>query len=716
MPTTVKTSTPYANLGDLSTYSVATSAIPVSVNDSSGSVPTVSSTFVDGSDVEYLIGENFALTNPTVGSYDGEIVAVNKAADSSRYSLDVHNIMNRLNTDHRVFPLADFNGVESNYLPAFALEYWTQQCGIFTSKIDGDVLFYQSQWGHYGAFAKDISRPLKSSLSSPSGYGFQGFVNEGRIMNSFPRNSEALITFPGKARISDMGSYLPVLIPAEPATDMMVFGSIFGLFGTSRQGDVTWRMVDAMGKKKHIRIRANTTTGFTLYTSEDGVVFTSRANISAAAGTYSVYVGVSKVAGGTKLDFRAYKTDNSLVVATQTTVAGSGIYGSLTLQQVSYASADTGSGSALMYADVFIALMKAMPSTYLQSQKSITPGTKTTSFLVGFSGNVWEHIKQYCAIYHLDVNYRNGVLTIEPRQKDLKVGASFSSLNTKIQNRETARNVEVINRRHTATGSTAKVLWAADTVYQVAVGETQEFTVQTEHSIMDTSQPVCVSGITPYPYTTGAGQYVVTGSDGYIVSPAFWADQGGSITTDITEVEGEIKIVIKGPDFDSSRAPYRISEGDAGRPALYITGTGVLSDPVTLKVPTGKSKAAKDIGATIDSPFIGNAKQAYDAAVAAARTFAVPEVSAAVNEPVGFDEVSKLGTTPAGALVKYNGNILRVTDATQNPSVLSANAAQHNTIYQLKRSFPGATIGQMNAYYAGKPIGKINLKPLKVVK
>jgi hypothetical protein len=315
------------------------------------------------------------------------------------------------------------------------------------------------------------------------------------------------------------------------------------------------------------------------------------------------------------------------------------------------------------------------------------------------------------------VNYRNGQLTVEPRQKDIKVGASFSELNTKIQNREQARNVEVINRRHTATGSAPKVLWKADTVYQVAVGETQEFTVQTDHSIMDTSQPVCVSGINPYPYTSGAGQYVVTGSDGYIVSPAFWNDQGGKITTDITEVEGEIKVIIKGPDFDSPRAPYRISEGDAGRPALYVTGTGVLSDPVTLKVPTGKSKAAKDVGVSIDSPFIGNAKQAYDAAVVAARSFAVPEISAPIAEPVAYDEVSKLGTTPAGALVKYDGNILRVTDATQTPSMLSGSTAQHNTLYQLKRSFgTGTTIADVNTYNAGKPIGKVNLKPLKVVK
>jgi hypothetical protein len=375
-------------------------------------------------------------------------------------------------------------------------------------------------------------------------------------------------------------------------------------------------------------------------------------------------------------------------------------------------------------------MMDTIPTKRLQPQKSISIGTKTSPHMVGFSGNVWEHMKQYCSIFHLDVNYRNGLLTIEPRKTNVKTGAGLSVLNTTVQNRETARTVEVVNQRHTATGSvTPQVMWKADTVYQVAVGEVQEFLVQTKHSIMSVKQPVCVSGISPFPYVSGTGQYVVTGSDGYIVSPAFWADQGGSVTCDITENEGEIKVRIKAPDFDSTRAPYRISEGDAGRPALYITGTGVKADPVTLKVPTGNSKAAKDVGVTIDSPFIGTARYAYDAAARAAANFAGPEVLVSFTEPTGYDEDSALGDVPAGELIKSGGNVYRIKDVTQTPNLTSGNASQHNTIFQLKRSYPpvqppegmsGAAvipkISEMNAYNAGKPIGKVNLKPLKEVK
>lgn len=719
MPTEVKTSAKYAALGDLSTYTVTTAALPVDTADSSGAVPTVSATFVDGKDVEYLIGEDFALEAPALGKYDGEIVNVAKSAGTNRYSLDVHNIMARLNTEHRLYPMAEYTGADSTFLPVFTLEYWTQQCGIFYSKVPGTPLFFQSQWGHFGAWARDITRSLKTTLMNTGGTdGYQSDWREGRLMNNMPRKSEAILSFPGTNNLSDLGSYLPVLIPTNKK---MVFGGTFGLFGTDRVGHVTWRMQDAAGVKKYIRVFANTAGSLTLHTSNDGTAWVSRGTLTIPTATVvSFYVAVSQTATATIFSFSAYGDTGSFGTHT-TTVTGSGIRDSLALTEIAYVGEDSGSGEKLVYADIFIAEMDAAPTARLVTQKSITTGYKMSTHMVGFSGNVWEHIKQYCSIYHLDMNYRDGKLTIEPRRKDLAPSASLSTLATTIANRETARNVEVINYQHKPTGLVPKVLWSADQVYQVAVGEVQEFTVQTDHSIIGVSQPVCVAGINPYPYKEGAGQYVVTGSDGYIVSPQFWKDQGGSITCDITENEGEIKIKIKGPDFDSSRAPYRISEGDAGRPALYITGTGLTSDPVTLKIPTGNSKAAKDVGTKIDSPFLGTALSAYNAAARAANSFATADVSVTFTEPLTYDEESKLGEVPAGQLVKKGGNVYRVASVTQAPSSLAGNAIQHNTIYQLKRSFKTPTgtpqtIAEMNAYYAGKPIGKVNLKPIKEVK
>lgn len=714
MPTVAKSSSNISKLGDLSTFDVSSSAVPYDTNDSAGSVPTFRAMFVDGTEPEYLLGETLTLTNPSVGTYSGEIVSYSSSANSNRYSLDSNSIMARLNSELRAYPLSDYAGTDSVWIPMFALEYWTQQCGVFYSAVEGEPLFYQSQYGHFGAFAKGITRPIRSTR--PSGPDpAKPMSQDGRMVVTFGRNSEWTVNMPQPKVGAAASEYLPVLIPSGP-TRKVVFGGDVYLDGIGRRGWITFYFKSATGVQLALRLQADTNSGFTLFTSDVADTYASRITIPAFnERKYTFLIGVSSnPLGYSYFTLTIVDADNNIVGTTTITTA-TFIRGALTLTKVKYRGEDVGSGRDMTYSNIFISQNETMPTHGGVTQKALQYGYKAADFLIGFNGNVWEHVKQYCSIYHLDVSYKDGKLTIGPRRRDVASGVSLSDLGTKIQAREQARFVEVVNQQHKPTGPSPKVMWKADSVYQVAVGEVQEFLVQTKHSILEVSQPVAVSGINPFPYTAGAGQYVVTGSDGYIVSPTFWRDQGGSITADTTENEGEIKIVIKGPDFDSPRAPYRISEGDAGRPALYVTGQGVLADPKTVKIGTGNRTAAKDVGATLDCAFIGNAKLTFDAGVRMARSFAVPEVSVTIAEPLGYDEVSKLGATPAGALAKRDGNIYRVTDVNQGYSNVSGTAVQHNTIYQLKRNQAGATIGDVNDYYDGKTIQQTNLKPIKKV-
>lgn len=710
MPIVAKATGNIAKLGDLSTFSVSSAAVPLDAADSSGAVPTLTATFADGTETDYLVGETFTLTAPVVGKFEGKVISRSKPANSNRYNISVDSIMSRLNSDLRVYPLADYlTGPESTYIPMYSLEYWSQQCGLFFTKVPGDVLLYQSGYGHTGLFVKDYSRALRLKRYTAVG-GTAGlmYARYSRVWAGFGYDMDARTAFP-------QGQTLATPVPSSAQGDRLVFGVDVDLTGTGRTADVTWQFNGPSGTKPALRIAVDSETGFQLQTASGGS-YTTRITSSIPKGDlYSVYASISQAnATQTRFTLTVYNSAG-LLMDDQTFSISSAIAGSLALTGMAYHGYPGGSGNDLAYGNMFISRMPSVPTKRIEDSKTMIPGLKGANFMVGFSGNVWEHIKQYCAIFHLDVELINGKVTFGPRQRDITVGASLSELNTTIQNREQARNVEVVNQNFTGTGNTPTVLWKADSVYQVAVGEVQTFTVQTPHSILETSQPVCVSGISPFPYKTGAGQYVVTGSDGYIVSPTFWRDQGGSITTETTDVEGEIKVTIKGPDYDSPRAPYRISEGDAGRPALYVTGLGLLASPKTLKVGTGKSRAAKDVGVTLDSPFIGNVKQAYDAAVRAAKTFATPETTAIITEPLSYDEASKLGASPTGALVKSNGNILRLEDASQGVSGISGTVSQHNTIYQLKRSFAGLTIKQQKDYYAGKTIGQVNIKPMKKV-
>jgi len=715
MPTVAKSSSKIAKLGDLSTFGVSSSAIPYDTSDSTGAIPTFTATFSGATDPEFLIGENLTVKTPSVGAYSGEIVNVGKAKGSGLTTLSADSILARLNSDLRAYPLADYgNGIEYTIIPTYSLEYWTQQCGVLFTAVPGDVLFYQSLFGHLGAFAKNVTRPLRSKRQVPVPGGTYGQMSlyGGRVYTGFGRGFEAKVDF--STTSASGADYLPVRIP--PNGDKLVFGIDVRLSSTGNTGSVTWDLYDSKATTKtSVILGISADTGFTLQVGQNDATPATLLTVAVPKQKlYSVYISMSNSGANTTYTLTA--VDEAGVVTTSTTTATSVLTGATKIRQLSYKGALGGIEDETYAANSFISVMPTAPVTRFPDQKVISPGYKGSAFMVGFSGNVWEHMKQFCSIYHLDVSYQNGQLVIGPRPKDITVGASLSELKTTINKREQARNVEVVNQNHKATGLIPTVMWSADSVYQVAVGETQEFTVQTEHSILEVSNPVCVSGINPFPYKVGAGQYVVTGSDGYIVSPTFWRDQGGSITAETTDVEGEIKITIKGPDYDSPRAPYRISEGDAGRPALYVSGTGVLSDPKTLKVATGNGKAAKDVGVTIDSPFIGNAKLAYDAAARASANFAAPEITVNIAEPLGYDEVSKLGTYPAGKLVKHDGNVFRVTSASQNYSSLSGEAGQHSTVYQVSRSFgDNATIAEVNAYYGDKTIGQVNIRPMKKV-
>ncbi|WP_346927352.1 hypothetical protein [uncultured Arthrobacter sp.] len=706
MPTVIKSSSNVSELGELSTYNISTSAIPYDTSDSSGAIPTVSVTMADGKETDYLIGETLTLENQAVGKYVGEIVEVSGSANSGRYTMSAETLLSRLNSEQRLYP-SPSKTTPTVWMPLGTLDYWSQECGVFYDAVPGDVLFYQSNYYHWFAFAKGATKPIRGINYIPSGAPGEelssGYSLGARLVSNFGKNRELTVDFPS-------AEPLPILIPSPSDSRVMVFSSGILNQGTGRKATITWNFTTPDKKPLAIRVTIDNAAGMS-YQVNDAGVFNEVASIPGAInGNYRVQLALtSTTATSTQFTFRTV-SDTGAILDAAPNVPVTTLRGNLSLTKIVYRGEDQGSGSQILHWGDFISVMDAMPTTRLVTQKNLTPGPKQAQTFVGFSGNVWESIKAYCSIYHLDVSYTGGLLTIGPRQTETTPLAALGTLSKRISKRDQARFVELVcqNSKPTlsADGTTVspQVMWKADSVYQVAVGEIQEFLVQTEHSILELQQPVAVSGISPFPYKSGTGQYVVTGSDGYIVSPTFWRDQGGKITVETTENEGEIKVVIKGPDFDSARAPYRISEGDAGRPALYITGQGVINTPTTLKVSTGNTRAAKEVGVKLESPFISDLTLAYDAAARAARKFATPDVAVSISEALGYDATSDLGQRPAGQLIKRDGNILRITDTSQTPAALSGTAVQYNTIDQVKRSFgPSRNLARTNLASGPRP-------------
>jgi hypothetical protein len=133
---------------------------------------------------------------------------------------------------------------------------------------------------------------------------------------------------------------------------------------------------------------------------------------------------------------------------------------------------------------------------------------------------------------------------------------------------------------------------------QVEAGGTlrKRFTVNA--TFVTINQPVCVEQITrtfPNPYTGTTGQFVIVGIDDLPIKPQEWNDNGGSLTVELVDENGEalppgeVELVIKAPKLtglpkasdpnEIAFAPYKIgveSSGEAEYPALWLTGTGVF--------------------------------------------------------------------------------------------------------------------------------------------
>jgi hypothetical protein len=221
------------------------------------------------------------------------------------------------------------------------------------------------------------------------------------------------------------------------------------------------------------------------------------------------------------------------------------------------------------------------------------------------------------------------------------------------------------------------------------------------------------------PYTLGYGSYVITGNDGYIVTPQWWVDNGGSIKAEATGTAGELKITMQAPTVDTVRAPYRISEGVADRPALYIFGSGLnLSEPKTLRIATGAGDAAQE-SVTFDSPFVTNLDLAYNAGYKVADSmggaggeiaFNVPKDSLGVPDPYGIEYDS----VPPGSMVYHGGAVHRIMALSVQPTGLSVTKAEQFTSVAATNDGlgPDATIDQWNSLHLNKTVKEVNLSPL----
>ena len=376
----------------------------------------------------------------------------------------------------------------------------------------------------------------------------------------------------------------------------------------------------------------------------------------------------------------------------------------------------------------------------LQTKMEAVPVT-----FVGWSGIVWEYLKQLCAAVPLDDD-DNTLLEMYFVGEDLyfreglKANISTTDYlvnsNLSISNNETARFVDVsnYNTRYAANAvvreqtTTAVVFQSNENVsitdsLQVDAGETLVQRFKINASLESVNQPVAVAAITSLPYTGITGEYVVVGSDDLPILPAQWEAQGGSLKVALTENFDEIEITITAPSSvtmptadnpstEVTPAPYKVGVESVGvdeYPALYITGTGVFFDRQSVTIPTGSPEiySPDETAPAIDNVFITNRRDLYARGVAAAQVLCGPNVSVSQELAGGV----QFGTSVGSILGDWDSKF-RVTNVDFSESGASLTAKAHVTFADFNAAWAGQTFANFNTINTDLSFNEFSIIPL----
>jgi len=364
---------------------------------------------------------------------------------------------------------------------------------------------------------------------------------------------------------------------------------------------------------------------------------------------------------------------------------------------------------------------------------------------IGWTGNVWEYLKMLCAVVSSSATVTwpiemyvdtTGLYFRKALNRVNENDDMMAELSVNIDSFDAAKNVEVYNYNTSygvdkvvynisnyepdADPSTVFLASIADSL-QVEAGATvvKRFTI--DATLEYANNPVCVSAISrvyPLPYLGVTGEYVVVGTDGLPILPSQWNDLGGSVTIGLTENPSEIEVTITAPPVPQmdktgggiGYAPYKIGVEEADGtdyPAFWITGTGVFYEKKLTQFPTGASDeyTSKDSAASIDNPFITDARTASTAGVAAAQAACGPKVDYSSSMPVASGFGQLIGSTQI-----VGSNKMRINSASYSESSVSITGTSCATISEFNAKWSGKTFADFTSIAIDGSVGAPNVE------
>lgn len=247
------------------------------------------------------------------------------------------------------------------------------------------------------------------------------------------------------------------------------------------------------------------------------------------------------------------------------------------------------------------------------------------SFL-GFAGNVLERIKSLCPVYAIDMSLISNNIVFRPIRKNVSENYRDSATGWSYDTTQKAQKVDIY--KYDVTEVTGGLVypyggWNSDVqVLSVEAGQTQEYIIPVEGSLLSVNQPTYTVGVGP----TGPGfsAYEMMGADNLPIPKAQWESQGGALSVAISDDSRSLIVTITGAN-EAGYSPYRVarSDGETQYSTLRIYGSATMytKELHTYHTASDPDRVSNEVGATIDNDFIQTYQQLLDVAMGELRYY-----------------------------------------------------------------------------------------------
>lgn len=331
--------------------------------------------------------------------------------------------------------------------------------------------------------------------------------------------------------------------------------------------------------------------------------------------------------------------------------------------------------------------------------------------LVPFNGNVWDHLKQLCSAYGVEAALVGS--TVQVRDLGTTVldltNATAGSASLTLTSRDTGLAVEFKNYNAVSGGGVA---FQSTNVYQVDVLGLQEVTIQNDNYLLAVSNPEAVDTYEGLP-----GTYYVVDSTGTHVPIADWNYSGASVRASIDPTQpGFINLTLTGPisSIAGYTAPFYFAtiEGGVRSPALTVTGFGVFTEPSTVTVYTGASRAhtSRDVAFSVDNFAHSDKRMIYRRVTWTTSQASGPSIELSCAVPTSL--LSGFGLT-TGSLVRFKESQYRVTRVQVGHAKTQITATRYVTVGEFDDLWNGETVGDFDALWNGNSAEDFKVKTLR---